>query len=169
MDRNFQQRIGMINNPALQSGVRAQQRQIAAHVKNTPGQVVTTPQVGSTFAQQARTSITPETKKQLQDVATLHEQFERAVSPKDVSLLGYFSHLSPEVLLKERNLLARLHGKGAHEIKSTLGAARELREYPALRRDFQYAFEDPRAAQFLEGSQKVPKAMRKRFLEMLHD
>jgi len=96
---------------------------------------------------------------------TLHEGLERKAVP-----LGKSLHLSPGVLVEELNLLNRLAApKG--QAKSLRHAARRLREMreatgetELLRQQFAQVFKDPRAHQFLESGQRVPAAMKRRFL-----
>lgn len=89
-----------------------------------------------------------------------HELAERSVHPRNIH--PFYSHLSPEVLLKERNTVARLTGPGSENAKNFMGRLRDRSgEAQHLKNLMTSAFNDPRAAQFLEGSEKVPKAMRK--------
>lgn len=93
-----------------------------------------------------------------------HELAERAVKPRD-ALLGYGGHLSPDVLMKEHNMLSTLTGPGAEEVRHLTRAMRAgSGEADHLRQAFTTAFRDPRAAQFLEEGQKIPKAMRNAML-----
>lgn len=89
-----------------------------------------------------------------------HELAERSVHPRNIH--PFYSHLSPEVLLKERNTVARLTGPGSENTKNVMNQARgSSGEAQHLKNLMTSAFKDPRAAQFLEGNEKVPKAMRK--------
>ena len=100
---------------------------------------------------------TPEAKKAVTAMVASHELAERRVHPRDIR--EFSTHLAPEVLLKERNALARLEGPGAREAADTMAAFRERSgEAQYMRNLLTHAY-GPRAAQFLEGDQKVPKAM----------
>lgn len=90
-------------------------------------------------------------------LAASHELAERRVRPKDI--VRFRSHFAPEVLLKERNALARLEGPGAEEAVRSLTAAREATGEAQQMRNLLTNVYGDRAAQFLEGNEKVPKAM----------
>lgn len=100
---------------------------------------------------------TPEAQKALTALATSHELAERGVAPKNVRRFN--SHLAPEVLLKERNAIARLEGPGAQEAADLLASLRSETGEAQHMRNLLTRTYGPRAAQFLEGDQKVPKAM----------
>lgn len=100
---------------------------------------------------------TPESQKALTALNVSHELAERAVHPRD--MIRFSSHAAPEVLLKERNAIARLEGPGAREAADMLAAAREQTGEAQHMRNLLTRTYGPRAAQFLEGDQKVPKAM----------
>ena len=110
--------------------------------------------------------------------STLHEQFERAVKPH-LSTKRFYTHGNPEVLIKEHNMLSRLRGRGAKQVRAEHRALRRQpwdpedvefgmvpgrTEEEGLRNLFVQQF-GPRAAQFLREGRKVPKAMRKRVAE----
>lgn len=99
----------------------------------------------------------PEAQKALTALTASHELAERRVNPKNIQ--RFQSHLAPEVLLKERNALARLEGPGAREAVGVLAAAREQTGEAQQMRNLLTNAYGPRASQFLEGDQKVPKAM----------
>lgn len=163
LHRLHQRQRRAIQTPFIRQMLQSQHRPLHHAARKHPGLLVVTPDVARSFTPRGKT-LAPQTTKDIRDVATLHEQFERAVPPSRLTWQNQlFSHLSPEVLIKERNLLGRLRGPGSREIRQTLGTIREQKEYPVLREMFQEAFKDPRAAQFLQGSARVPKAMRKRY------
>ena len=67
--------------------------------------------------------MTPEGHKALNLSAFGHELAEKATKPRRVSQHGKFldySHLSPDVLLREHNILTTLTGPGADEAKGAL-------------------------------------------------
>ena len=110
-------------------------------------------------------SLSPEGRKAL-NVSTLHhEGFERAALGKPKELAYGFGHTSPDVLMKEHNLLSRLTGPGSLEAK---GAIQEIRANQGDAKALSSALTErfgPRAElQFGEG-QKIPKAMRKAFMK----
>lgn len=90
--------------------------------------------------------------------AKLHEALERGTKFAPGSLHG-----SPRVMVQDFNLRSRLTGKGATGLKESTRGLREGEE-EVLRRQFQDAFKDPRALQFLQEGQRVPKAMQKAFM-----
>lgn len=100
---------------------------------------------------------TPEAQKALTALVASHELAERRVHPKNIRKFN--GHLAPEVLLKERNAIARLEGPGAREAADTMAAVRERSGEAQHMRNLLTNAYGPRAAQFLEGDQKVPKAM----------
>lgn len=88
-----------------------------------------------------------------------HELFERGVKARDVAPL--YSHIAPEVLLKEHNMISRLEGPGSDYARRAFRGTREFSgEAEHMGNLLEQAF-DPRARQFLGEGQKVPKAMRK--------
>jgi len=100
-------------------------------------------------------------------VGGVHELFERGVNPKNVVPL--YSHLAPEVLLKEHNALSKLTGPGADQArKSFRGARKNSGEAEHMRNLLVQEF-GPRASQFLEEGQKVPKGMMKALRKKLRD
>jgi hypothetical protein len=104
------------------------------------------PKLQSPYAQRALTAL-----------STSHELAERRIAPRDIR--RFQSHLAPEVLLKERNAIARLEGPGAREAADLLAAAREQTGEAQHMRNLLTNAYGPRAQQFLEGDQKVPKAL----------
>lgn len=109
----------------------------------------------------------PDGQRALTGLTLSHELAERRTAPRD---FGEFrSHASPDVLLKERNALARIEGPGAAEAKELISKVRESSgETDHIRRLLTTTYGD-RAAQFLEGDQKVSKAMRKNLLRKLRE
>lgn len=94
-----------------------------------------------------------------------HELAERAVKSKDVT--RYASHLSPDVLMKEHNLLSRLEGPGADYTRKVMRGARKISgEAEDMEALLVEAF-GPRASQFIQEGEKVPSAMRKALLSEL--
>jgi hypothetical protein len=99
----------------------------------------------------------PDAQRALTALTASHELAERRVAPRDIR--RFQSHLAPEVLLKERNAIARLEGSGAREAADLLAAAREQTGEAQHMRNLLTSAYGPRAQQFLEGDQKVPKAL----------
>lgn len=108
---------------------------------------------------------TPEAQKALTSLTASHELAERRIHPRDVR--PFSTHLAPEVLLKERNAIARLEGPGAREAADMMTAVRERSGEAQHMRNLLTNAYGPRAAQFLEGDQKVPKAMLRNFRRRL--
>ncbi len=100
-------------------------------------------------------------------ITGLHEGYERAVrTPNPV-----YSHLSPEVLLKEHNLLAGLTGKGATEGRASFQNLREISGEGMTHGSGILARYGEKAAPYAvfgEGK-KLPKAMRKDILRNYGD
>lgn len=100
---------------------------------------------------------TPEAQKALVALTASHELAERRVAPKNIR--RFQSHLAPEVLLKERNAIARLEGPGGREAADLMTKVRESTGEAQHMRNLLTRAYGPRAAQFLEGNEKVPKSM----------
>jgi hypothetical protein len=114
-----------------------------------------------------RTLSSPEARRGLTALTAAHELAERRVAPKDIKRVH--NHLSPDVLMKERNAIARLEGPGADEAREAIAKFRESSgEADHMKRLLTRAY-GPRAAQFLEGDQKVSKAMRKGLLRKMRE
>lgn len=96
--------------------------------------------------------------KNIRSIVNVHEQAERAATPASGSL-----HLSPSVLMKEKNLVNKLTGKGSHKARRSVESMRGP-EYDHLREQLKSRFKDKRVEQFMEKGNKIPKAMRKAFL-----
>ncbi len=92
--------------------------------------------------------------KNLEAFTALHESAERGVKAQAGSL-----HLSPQVLMKDMNLLHKLKGPGAEELAESMGGLRAP-EFAHLREQASAAM-GPRAEQFMQPGSKIPKAMRK--------
>lgn len=92
-------------------------------------------------------------------VAGAHELFERKTHVKNMLYRG--GHLSPEVLLKEHNLLSKLEGPGADSARETLRAVRSQRGDTADVQKMVHSAYGDRGAQFLAEGERIPKAMRK--------
>jgi hypothetical protein len=101
--------------------------------------------------------VSPEARRGLTALVTSHELAERRVAPKDIR--RFQSHFAPEVLLKERNAIARLEGPGGREAAEMLAKTREATGEAQHMRNLLTRAYGPRAAQFLEGNEKVPKAL----------
>ncbi len=102
-------------------------------------------------------------KKALNLVGVGHEAAELTTPAKYVA--PFASHMSPDVLVREHNILSTLSGKGAGEARKYMRGMRDTSgEAGAMKELFQKRFGD-RGAEFLGEGQKVPKAMRKRFGE----
>lgn len=128
--------------------------------KNLRGAIVISPSgVQKALPAIAGTSelATPEAQRALTALVASHELAERRVAPKNIR--RFQSHLAPEVLLKERNAIARLEGPGGREAAEVLAKARESTGEAQHMRNLLTRAYGPRAAQFLEGNEKVPKSM----------
>jgi hypothetical protein len=101
--------------------------------------------------------LSPEGERALTGVITSHELAERRVRPEHIQALE--SHMAPEVLLKERNAVARLTGAGADEARKAMTELRYGTGEADWMRNLLTDQYGPRAAQFLEGEEKVPKAI----------
>ena len=103
----------------------------------------------------------------LSAVVGSHELAERAVKKRHMAPV--YSHLSPEVLLKEHNLLSRLTGKGSDHARATMrGLRRTTGEADHMRHLLMEAF-GPRAGQFMAEGEKVPAAMRRALRRRLQE
>ena len=123
--------------------------------KDTAGQIFIDPKlIGRSIG---GGKMSPEGQRALTGVVTSHELAERKVRPSNIKVLQ--SHLSPEVLLKERNAVARLTGAGADEARKAITDMRYGTAEADWMRNLLTDQYGPRAAQFLEGDEKVPKAM----------
>jgi hypothetical protein len=88
-----------------------------------------------------------------------HEMFERGIRPAHAS--PFHSHISPDVLLQEHNLLSKLEGPGADHARQVYRALRKnTGEAEQLRGALRHKL-GPAAPQFLDEGQKIPKAMRR--------
>lgn len=101
--------------------------------------------------------MSPEGERALAGVFASHELAERKVRPSNIQTLS--THLAPEVLLKERNAVARLTGAGADEARKAVTDMRYRTGEADWMKNLLTDQYGPRAAQFLEGNEKVPKAM----------
>lgn len=113
--------------------------------------------------------LSPQGKRAVHDIAVLHEAYERGVKPKDFHLSFSVNrgHRSPEVLLKEHNLVSRVQGPGSDEARKVF---RDLRAGRGEAQELEAALVGsygPRAREFLREGEKIPKAMRKNFLSKL--
>ena len=93
----------------------------------------------------------------------LHEALERKAPA-----IGKSLHNSPSVLVEEANLLNRAtapKGKGK-SLMEAVTAMRGIREpeHELLKKQFMKVFKDPRALRYLEPGQRVPAAMKRKFL-----
>ena len=111
--------------------------------------------------------LSPQGQSAYTGVSAAHEIAERRVHPRNV-VGGFYSHVSPDVLLQEHNTLSRLTGPGADEARN-MGRAMRMGtgETPHLKNMLTTAFNDPRAAGYLAEGEKVPKAMRKALLRKI--
>lgn len=109
-------------------------------------------------------AVNAEGRRAIGAVVGAHELSERQVAPRNM-VRGFHSHASPEVLLKEHNTLSRLTGEGAEAARTSMRALRaQTGEAAHMRNLVTTAFNDPRAANYLNEGEKVPKAMRKALL-----
>lgn len=103
----------------------------------------------------------------------LHEGFERAAardsSPEDVGKLLFISHLSPDVILKEHNLISRLTGPGAEKVREAFIKMRtpgRKSEGPFLEELIKQLYGDKFHFEYGK-SGRIPKAMRKDILRQI--
>lgn len=102
-------------------------------------------------------------KKALNLVGIAHEAAERTTPQRFIA--PFSSHMSPDVLVREHNILSTLKGEGAGEARKYMRGLRDLTgETGAMKEIFNKRFGD-RGAEFLQEGKKVPKAMRKRLGE----
>jgi hypothetical protein len=90
-----------------------------------------------------------------------HEGFERAVKPHEQAY-GH-GHLSPNVLMKEHNMLSKMTGAGAEEARAGIRGLRETAGDMGAVRGGAERLYGPQASQFFGPDQRVPKAMMKDF------
>lgn len=105
-----------------------------------------------------------ESRKAFNVLASHHEGFERAAL-KGKNIDPAYAHMSPDVLMKEHNLLTRLTGPGSEEAKRTLLDTREVMGDAKALSDSLVERFGPKAKIEYGTSQKIPKAMRKAFLK----
>lgn len=100
----------------------------------------------------------------LEAFTRLHEAAERA-GLKNIRSSSL--HGSPDVLIKDLNLLSRLTGRGSRGVKRSIGGLREP-EFELLKQQMMEKL-GPKAATFFEPGAKIPKAMRKAFTKRAPD
>jgi hypothetical protein len=118
-----------------------------------PGKILVSKDLGT----QLHPGMSPRFNKDFGAFTTLHEAAERGTVAQPGSL-----HLSPDVLVRDKNMMGNLTGPGSKELKSSVGELRAP-EFAHLRGQVTDAFKDPRAAQYLEDGQKMNRSMRKAF------
>jgi hypothetical protein len=166
---SLQQSVGLVRSHAP----RVPKQEILKHLPKTPlRNQIALPRGGSFKALQRK----PETRGFVSGVTTgagrravntaigLHEGFEKAVRPERIHPVA--THLSPDVLIKEHNMLARMTGPGAQEARDVFSKMRhstgEAEAFSGVLHD---AF-GPRMANFQYGQgEKIPKAMRNRLFD----
>ena len=153
------------NAPAVKEMSDFQNKIIPSHIMDAlkphmesyypknPGQIVVPHNIGNVLHPGA----SPQAQGNLRDMTILHEGMERRAIPKPGSL-----HLSPDVLVQERNMLGSMKEPALQEARSSMEELR-IPEHEILKDQFNSAFKDPRASTFLEGSEKVRPAMRRAF------
>lgn len=106
--------------------------------------------------------ISGEGRRAVNGMTALHEGFERSVRPADSTM--FTTHLSPDVMLQEHNMVSRATGPGAPEARNVFKQMREgSGEAPALNEIFREFYGAKMPFQYGEGA-KIPKAMRKDFV-----
>jgi len=128
--------------------------------KANAGKIQVSPEMaGNTFATLARKRGPRRMAERGAMGATVaaHELFERGSK----KIAPVFSHLHPEVLLKEHNLVSRLTGPGSKYTRSVMRGARKRSGEDKFVRQLLTEAYGPRAAQFTREGAKIPKAMRK--------
>ena len=151
------QKIG--KEPEWQAAVPPMiRRSIEGYMRRSPGKIYVSKDAGKAFKPSA-------TKQEVKDLRTLfgvHEGLERRVKPREIEYSSL--HLSPKVMMEEKNLLSKL--TGAESSKKYLEGLRVAGgEYPLLRRQFDQAF-GKRALPFLQEGSRIPRAMKKRFMRI---
>jgi hypothetical protein len=162
-------------NPAGALPTRGQLRRIARvtgeDLSGNPGSKApgTIYSAGPKHTAEAFGAKTKDGKKATHAVTLMHEQYERGVKPRDVNLpyAQARGHISPGVIVKEHNLLSRLKGPGADEARGLWRGIRKSRGEDADIKDGFANIFGPRSAQFLAEGEKVPKAMRKKYLRKI--
>lgn len=149
----------------MEENIRAQTRAVGR-----PGDIVINPdlieKVMPALGGRKGQPLSPAGKSALTGVITSHELAERRVKKRDIAPIA--SHLSPDVLFKEHNMLSRLTGAGSDEARDTLRAVRRSTgEESHVRRIVGEAIKDPRAQAYLAEGEKIPKAMRKHILRTI--
>jgi hypothetical protein len=104
----------------------------------------------------------------LAGVVGSHEIAEASVKRKD-ALKGFYSHLSPDVLMKEHNTLSRLEGPGADYARKSLREARRVSGEDQHIKNMLTKVYGPRAEQFTREGEKIPKAVRKHLLRRIRE
>lgn len=137
-------------------------------IRSHPGRIVT---LGpkAVAAQLGAKKISKPGRAALHDATVMHEQFERAVRPRDMNL-AYITnrgHRSTDVLAKEHNMLSRLEGPGADEARKTFRGYRQASGETAELQNLLVDTYGHRAAQFMQEGRKIPKAMRKDLLRKI--
>lgn len=143
--------------PVMKSLRGAARPELEALYKKSPGQIYLSPGIGGAYMPGA----TKQEAENLRTIFGLHESFERGIKPFNIESSAA-GHLSPSVLLNEKNLLNRMSGAGKE--KAYFEKLREP-EYARLKEQVKDAFGE-RGLAFLEPGARVPKAMKKRFAEM---
>lgn len=150
-----------------EGNIYMQKGNVAENIVEAPasGKVVPPPAIGR-FVKS--TKMSPSGHRAANAAFALHEGFERRVKPQNVAPIA--THLSPEVLINEHNMVQRMTGPGSREAKSFLTKMRELpgvvdgkAESAALRDGFVARY-GPRAEQYLAAGNKVPAAMRRNYV-----
>ena len=130
--------------------------------KSSAGQIQISPEMaGNTFATLAgkRSPRRMAERGAMGGVIGAHELFERGT--KKLIPSPVFSHLHPEVLLKEHNLVSKLTGPGSKYTRSVMRGARKRTGEDRFVRQLLVEAYGPRAAQFTAEGVKIPKALRK--------
>ena len=110
----------------------------------------------------------PDAKKAQTAVVLGHEEAERRVKPGEIAPL--YSHASPKVLLEEHGMLSKATGPGAAEARTRFRQLRERTgEAQHMKNLAVTALNDPRALQYFEEGQKIPKAMRKAIMRKVNE
>lgn len=135
--------------------IKQMEQVLAPLYKKHPGKILSSPNVGRVLDPTIRGSRV----KNLEAFVHLHEAAERAATSRPIPAS---LHTSPEVLIKDKNLLARLTGRGSGGVKRSIGELRQP-EFDFLQQQMTKAF-GPEAQKFFEPGAKIPKAMRKAFL-----
>jgi hypothetical protein len=144
------------------SATGAQARAVGASASDVahPGRIVVDPTVVGAVSPHGRPKSVAE-RGALTATSAAHELMERRVKPKAYGRDPNVQHGDMGVLMKEHNMASRLEGPGANYARKHLRSMRKATGEDKQLRDLITKTYGPRAAQFLDEGQKIPRAMRR--------